>query len=149
MSAIVGQIGVSMRSTQKQTWRDRVFTRALAKSMVYAVALVAGMWMAPASWIVSGWWVAPEIQAADELDLLDKPQPTRKTEVKRGGDDLDDLLDKRGGTTALRWVSIEQPERVLSERLFWRLHQGAIAAETMPAEIRLGGQDVKIGRAHV
>lgn len=52
--------------------------------------------------------------------------------------DVDDLLEDAVKGIPLRLVSATDPELDLASRLYWRTFRGAVAAEAVPAEIRIG-----------
>ncbi|MDB5339579.1 MAG: hypothetical protein JWN70_5198 [Planctomycetaceae bacterium] len=78
---------------------------------------------------LSGWLTL----AADRPKSERKPQNSKPAAAQ----DVDDLLEAAVQGIPVRLVSAFEPELKLATRLYWRTFQGAIAAETVPAEIRL------------
>lgn len=70
----------------------------------------------------------------------DRPKSERKQQKSQptAAQDVDDLLEAAVQGIPVQMVSAFDPEPKLATRLYWRTFRGAIAAETVPAEIRLG-----------
>lgn len=74
-----------------------------------------------------------------QKDANPKKQPAASAADEDG---LDSLLEGTSQGTRFRLVDAADPKRALSEVVYWRTLLGVVAAQTTPAEFRLGGDDI-------